>query len=100
MECVLFPCAGNSCRSHMAEAGIDITSQSSGQLGKYDGQKFDYVITLCGEANRKCPLFMGGVKRIHMGFDDPPKTTGSNKEILDAYRRVRDEIREKSGMFF
>ncbi len=84
----------------MAEAGIDIAEQTSDHLSKYDGQNFDYVITLCGDANEKCPLFMGGVQRIHMGFDDPPKATGSSEEVLDVYRRVRDEIREKLGMFF
>lgn len=84
----------------MAEIGIDITVQTSDHLSKYDGQNFDYVITLCDDANEKCPLFMGGVRRIHMGFDDPPKATGSSEEIIDVYRRVRDEIREKLGMFF
>jgi arsenate reductase len=84
----------------MAETGIDITTQTSDHLNKYDGQSFDYVITLCGDANEKCPLFMGGVKRLHMGFDDPPKATGSSEEVLAVYRRVRDEIREKLAEFF
>jgi arsenate reductase len=84
----------------MAETGIDITTQTSDHLNKYDGQSFDYVITLCGDANEKCPLFMGGVKRLHMGFDDPPKATGSSEEVLAVYRRVRDEIREKLVEFF
>ncbi len=84
----------------MAETGIDITTQTSDHLNKYDGQSFDYVITLCGDANEKCPLFMGGVKRLHMGFDDPPKATGSSEEVLAVYRRVRGEIREKLAEFF
>lgn len=84
----------------MAEGGIDITAQTSDHLSKYDGQNFDYVITLCGDANEKCPLFMGVVERIHMGFDDPPKATGSSEEVLDVYRRVRDEIRKKLGVVF
>ncbi|APG25597.1 MAG: arsenate reductase ArsC [Syntrophotalea acetylenica] len=84
----------------MAETGIDITTQTSDHLNKYDGQSFDYVITLCGDANEKCPLFMGGVKRLHMGFDDPPKATGSSEDVLAVYRRVRDEIREKLAEFF
>lgn len=84
----------------MAETGIDITTQTSDHLNKYDGQSFDYVITLCGDANERCPLFMGGVKRLHMGFDDPPKATGSSEEVLAVYRRVRDEIREKLAEFF
>ncbi|MDY0262993.1 arsenate reductase ArsC [Syntrophotalea acetylenica] len=84
----------------MAETGIDITTQTSDHLNKYDGQSFDYVITLCGDANERCPLFMGGVKRLHMGFDDPPKATGSSEDVLAVYRRVRDEIREKLAEFF
>jgi len=84
----------------MAEIGIDIAPNSSDHLSRYQGQPFDYVITLCGDANDKCPLFFGGVRRIHSGFDDPPKATGSAEEVLAVYRRVRDEIREQLGDFF
>ena len=84
----------------MAELGIDISANSSDHLSQYEGQTFDYVITLCGDANENCPLFFGGVKRIHIGFDDPPKTTGSDVEVLNVYRRVRDEIRQQLGDFF
>jgi len=84
----------------MAELGIDISANSSDHLSKYEGQRFDYVITLCGDANEKCPLFFGGVKRIHMGFDDPPKATGTDEEVLNVYRRVRDEIRQQLGDYF
>ncbi|GAB4568045.1 MAG: arsenate reductase ArsC [Geothermobacteraceae bacterium] len=84
----------------MAEIGIDISGHSSDHISKYEGQAFDYVITLCGDANEKCPLFFGGTKRIHIGFDDPPKATGTEEEIMNVYRRVRDEIREQLGDFF
>lgn len=84
----------------MTEIGIDISAHSSDHISQYDGQSFDYVITLCGDANEKCPLFYGGVKRLHMGFDDPPKATGTEAEIMAVYRRVRDEIREQLGNFF
>ncbi|HKK02098.1 MAG TPA: arsenate reductase ArsC [Desulfuromonadales bacterium] len=84
----------------MAELGIDISGHSSELLDKYEGQSFDYVITLCGGANETCPLFFGGVKRIHIGFDDPPRATGSEDEVMSVYRRVRDEIREQLGAFF
>ena len=84
----------------MAEIGIDISANSSDHISKYDGQSFDYVITLCGDANEKCPLFFGGVKRMHVGFDDPPKATGTEEEVLNVYRRVRDEIRQQLGDFF
>ena len=84
----------------MAELGIDIGSNSSDHISQYDGQTFDYVITLCGDADDKCPQFFGGVRRIHIGFDDPPKATGSEEEIIAVYRRVRDEIRRDLGIFF
>ncbi len=84
----------------MAEIGIDITTNSSDHLNRYAGQNFDYVITLCGDANEKCPLFFGGVERLHMGFDDPPKAVGTKEEVLNVYRRVRDEIRQQLGDFF
>ena len=84
----------------MRELGIDISGNSSDHLSKYDDQSFDYVITLCSDADEKCPLFVGGVRRIHIGFDDPPKATGSEEEIMTVYRRVRDEIRGQLGAFF
>ena len=84
----------------MAEIGIDISGQRSEHLECYGGQSFDYVITLCGDANEKCPLYLGGVPRLHMGFDDPPRAIGTEKEVLGVYRRVRDEIRQSMGDFF
>ncbi|SEA75547.1 protein tyrosine phosphatase [Desulfuromusa kysingii] len=84
----------------MAEIGVDIANNSSDHLSLYEKQHFDYVITLCGDANEKCPLFFGGTKRLHMGFDDPPQAKGSDKEIMETYRRVRDEIRNQMGSFF
>jgi arsenate reductase len=84
----------------MAELGIDISGHSSDHLGKYEGQNFDYVITLCGDANEKCPLFFGGVRRMHIGFDDPAKANGAAEEVMEVFRRVCDEIREQLGAFF
>jgi len=84
----------------MAELGIDISTNSSDHIDQYHGQTFDYVITLCGDANDKCPLFVGGAERIHIGFDDPPKATGTEEEVMNVYRRVRDEIREQLGAYF
>jgi arsenate reductase len=84
----------------MAEIGIDISANSSDHITKYEGLSFDYVITLCGDADEKCPVVFGGVKRQHIGFDDPPNATGSEEEVMDVYRRVRDEIRRDLGAFF
>ncbi len=77
----------------MAELGIDIATHRSKTLDEFAGQPFDYVITLCGDANEKCPLFFGGVRREHIGFDDPSRLKGSEEEVLPEYRRVRDEIK-------
>ena len=84
----------------MHEIGIDISQNSSDHLNRYAGQNFDYVISLCGDANEQCPAFFGGVKRLHMPFDDPPRATGSDQQVLAVYRRVRDEIRAQLNVFF
>jgi len=79
----------------MAEAGVDISTHKSKLVEELPVKKFDCVITLCGHANETCPYFPG--KKIHKGFDDPPKLAEALKteaEKLIPYRRVRDEIRE------
>lgn len=78
----------------LAELGIDSSGQRSKTLDEFAGESFDYVITFCGDANEKCPLFIGGVRRIHRGFDDPSRLKGYEEELLPEFRRVRDEIRE------
>lgn len=83
----------------MAELGIDISRHRSKTIDEFDGQPFDYVITLCGDAKEKCPLFFGGVERVHIGFDDPSRLKGSEDEVLPEYRRVRDEIRARITHF-
>jgi arsenate reductase len=84
----------------MKEIGIDISKHRSKNLSEFDGQRFDYVITLCGNANETCPLYIGGTKKTHIGFDDPAKAQGTKEEILNEFRRVRDEIKEKLTAFF
>jgi len=76
----------------LAELGIDISCHSSKTLNEFSGQQFDYVITLCGSANEQCPLFFGGVQRVHIGFDDPSQRSGTPEEVLPEFRKVRDEI--------
>jgi len=78
----------------LAELGIDIPGQRSKTVDEFSGQSFDYVVTLCDAANEQCPLFIGGVQRIHQGFDDPSRLHGSLEDLLPEFRRVRDEIRE------
>jgi arsenate reductase len=77
----------------LAELGIDISSLRSKTMDEFANQSFDYVVTLCGDANEKCPLFFGGVQRIHHGFVDPSQLKGSEAEVLLEFRRVRDEIK-------
>jgi arsenate reductase len=84
----------------MKEIGIDISRQQSKNLSVFDGQTFDYVITLCGSANETCPLYVGGTKKIHIGFDDPAIAKGTKKEVFCEFRRVRDKIKEKLTAFF
>ncbi len=79
----------------MAEAGIDISGHESKTLDRYLGQPWDYVITVCDEANEACPLFSGGRRRLHWSFPDPSKATGAEEEQLQIYRRVRDAIRAR-----
>lgn len=80
----------------MAEAGVDISRHRSKHVNELEGIEFDYVITVCGHANENCPVFPGKAKIIHVGFDDPPKlaqAAETEEEKLEAYRRIRDEIR-------
>ncbi|MHB8056943.1 MAG: arsenate reductase ArsC [Desulfuromonadaceae bacterium] len=77
----------------LAELGIDTSHQHSKTMDEFSGQTFDHVVTLCGDANEKCPLFFGGVKRIHHGFEDPSRLNGSEEAVLPEFRRVRDEIK-------
>jgi len=79
----------------LAELGIDISSHYSKTLDEFSGQQFDHIITLCVSANEQCPLFFGGVQRVHIGFDDPSQRPGTAEELLPEFRRVRDEIRHK-----
>ena len=80
----------------MGEAGVDISGQRSKLVSELRDLQFDYVVTVCGNANEHCPLFPGKAKIVHVGFDDPPRLAAEAKteeERLAPYRRVRDEIR-------
>ena len=79
----------------MKEVGIDIAHHRSKSMDEFADKKFDYVITLCDQANESCPVFFGGTQRLHMGFDNPAAVPGSEAEKLSAFRKVRDQIREK-----
>lgn len=79
----------------MREAGIDISHHTSDQVDKYLGTEWDYVITVCDQANEACPYFSGKVRnRLHIGFDDPSKAIGTSEFVESEFRRVRDQIRD------
>ena len=85
----------------MAEVGIDISMNSSKSVDEFLNDQWDYVITVCDDANETCPVFFGKVKnRLHIGFTDPSKITGSEEFIMSEFRRVRDEIEEEFYKFF
>ena len=78
----------------MSELGIDLSGQRSKHVREFEGQAFDYVITVCDDANESCPVFPGNTQRIHWSFPDPAAIEGSETERLAAFRRVRDALAE------
>ncbi len=79
----------------MKEAGIDISAQYPKHVNNFVAMPFDYVITVCDDANEHCPVFTGKVKqRLHRGFPDPAAATGTIGQQLEIYRHVRDQIRQ------
>jgi arsenate reductase (thioredoxin) len=78
----------------LAEMGIDISKNQAKDLSAYAGQKFDYVITVCDNAKEECPFLPGAKKQLHVSFDDPSRLKGSEEEIMNGFRRVRNEIKD------
>lgn len=83
----------------MDEVNIDISAHTSNHVDEYVEMKFDFLITVCDSANEACPFFPGEVKRFHKNFPDPAKATGSNQEIMNEFRKVRDMIKDYSQSF-
>jgi arsenate reductase len=79
----------------MGEVGVDISGQESKTLEQYVGEPFDYVVTVCDDANEACPFFPGARNRLHWPLEDPSQAEGSEDERLTVFRRVRDEIKER-----
>lgn len=86
--------------SVMNEAGLDISSHTSDVIDPEILNKSDYVITLCGHADEHCPVISNeNVKKYHWGFDDPAKATGTEEEIMNKFREVRDAIKTRIEAF-
>ena len=83
----------------MHEVGIDISRHRSKPVSEFVKEEFDYVITVCDNANESCPVFPGHAKRIHWSFDDPAMAEGSHDKRLSMFRRVRDEIASRLKAF-
>jgi arsenate reductase len=81
----------------MQEAGVDITSHQSQRLEELSDVAFDLVVTVCGHADKNCPVLPGQCRKLHVPFDDPPalaRGAATEEAALEHYRRVRDEIRD------
>ncbi|AKG05465.1 arsenate reductase (thioredoxin) [Salimicrobium jeotgali] len=83
----------------MEEKGIDISGQSSEVIDDVVLNRAAYAITLCGDANDKCPMTPIQVVRYHWGFDDPARAEGTEEKKWEVFRRVRDEIEERIKRF-
>ena len=128
MKKVLILCTGNSCRSQMAEAIVNVRLGEEWQavsagtrpagyvhpkalaalseigirhdgrskhVDEFKGQDFDLVLTVCDSAAEECPVWVGKGVRLHQGFPDPAKAEGTQAEIMDAFRTVRDDIEKE-----
>ena len=83
----------------MREIGIDISAHRSKSVDEFLGQEFDYVITVCDNANEQCPTFPGKTKRLHWSFEDPAAVEGDHNVRLNGFRSVRDQIAEQLRLF-
>lgn len=78
----------------LREVGIDISNHRSKSVADFDGQHFDYVITVCDHAKETCPYFPDAATRIHKNFTDPAAADGTDEDKLVVFKKVRDELRE------
>lgn len=76
----------------MQELGLDISANRSKSVDEFNGQPFDLVVTVCGNAKDSCPVFLSAHKAYHWPFDDPADATGTDEEKMTMFRRVREEI--------
>ncbi|WP_298772493.1 arsenate reductase ArsC [uncultured Shewanella sp.] len=78
----------------MKEVNIDIADHQSNLIDDYQDMRFDYLITVCNRANEMCPTFSHNLKKIHYSFEDPSLSLGTESQVIDEFRRVRDQINQ------
>ena len=83
----------------MAELGVDISNHKSQSIDEFLDQNFDYVITVCDSARETCPVFPNSNQSLHWSFEDPAEATGTEEQVMQVFRKVRGQIREKIQMF-
>jgi len=77
----------------MSEDKVDISKNTSNHVDEFNHINFDYVITVCDHANESCPVFPSTAKKLHQNFIDPSKASGTSKEIIEAFRATRNDIK-------
>ncbi len=83
----------------MKEGGIDISNHTSNNVDEYGNIDFDFVITVCDNANERCPVFPSKAKKFHHNFPDPAKAKGTEEEVAEEFRKVREMIKEYCRIF-
>ena len=78
--------------SVMKEVGVDISNQKSQCISEEELSEYNLIVTLCGDARDRCPVLLGDQRNIHWGLEDPANATGTEKEIMGVYRKIRDQI--------
>jgi len=78
----------------LSEIGIDISGNCSKSVDEFKNEEIDYVLTVCDNAKENCPYFPAKTNLIHQGFEDPAEVAGDEEKRLNAFRKVRDEIRD------
>ena len=84
----------------MKEDGIDISSHTSNNISEYTNIDFDFIITVCDNAKERCPVFPSSAQQFHHNFPDPTRATGTETEIMDQFRSVRNQIKGFCKEFF
>ncbi len=83
----------------MLEDGIDISSHTSNNIDEYTDVDFDFIITVCDNAKERCPYFPSSAKKFHYNFPDPAKATGTEEDIMEQFRKVREQIKQYCNDF-